>query len=73
MSFTTENVNAYVPVLQTSLGATLQQVDKQKLDFSMSRSLGQRLPCAGKEQPMESFVIAFLRMLLCERLCRSSL
>ena len=73
MSFTKENVNAYVPVLQTSLGATLQQVDKQKLDFSMSRSLGQRLPCAGKEQPMESFVIAFLRMLLCERLCRSSL
>lgn len=57
MSFTTENVNAYIPVLQTSLGATLQQVDKQKLD--LWAALGQR-PCAGTEQPMESFVIAFL-------------
>lgn len=39
MSFTKENVNAYVPVLQTSLGATLQQADKQKLDFSLRVAL----------------------------------
>lgn len=58
--------------LKISLGAALQQVDKQKLDFRKVCSLGRQLQNAGEEQPVEESVF-FLRKLLCERLCRSSL